>query len=51
MDNGNQFDALVGQVIESGDNSFQHNKMARKVPKSKEDDTQIDPSERPIWIG
>ena len=43
MDNGNPFEAWVGQVLESGDNNFQHNKMARKVPTSKEEYTHSDP--------
>ena len=36
-------DALVGQARESGDNDFQPNNMARKVPNSKEEDTSIPP--------
>ena len=43
VEDGNEFDTLVGQVIESGHNKFQPNNMARKVPKSKEEDIQIDP--------
>ena len=37
VDYGQGFDALVGQVMESGDNNFQPNKTAINVPKSKEE--------------
>ena len=43
MKDGKEFDALVGQAVESGDNNFQPNKMARNVHKSKDEDTHIDP--------
>ena len=37
------FAAFDGQVLESGNISFQPNRMARKVPEAIVDDTQIDP--------
>jgi hypothetical protein len=36
VEDGHKFDALVGQVMESRDNHFQPNEMAKKVPKPKE---------------
>ena len=43
VEHGKELDACVGHVVESGDNRFQPKMIARKVPKAKEEDTQIDP--------
>ena len=44
VEDGKEFDALVGQVLESGDNNVQPNKMARKVPKPMRKIRRLTPS-------
>ena len=35
VEDGNEFDTLVGHMLESGDNHFQPSQMANDVPTSK----------------